>query len=300
MGRWSAGAPPRLAVLTLALTATAALVGGCASNRPPAPASATDLALARTVLIQDAPALRSSWQRGLAEVELRSACMRDHGYTYAVAGQGTEPSTRTVTADALGTGTPATYGFGPATTAEPHNPGDTRPRYVAALDGPATPTETMALPDGTHVNFQTGGCVGAARVRLFGSVRAFMAASMLPQNVHNEFGNWLARGSDTAYTAATRSWQSCMTSRGWTFTSPDAAIDSVRSTTLGAAALDQRQTAIAAADTTCDHTSNLRATRVDALDRYLKTLPSPLVTQLANVYTSQQHAAREAGRVLAS
>jgi hypothetical protein len=300
--RWTIrrGIPLTLAVVTT--MAVSAAVGGCETSHPPrsaasptAVAGSTTEEQARSVIVTDASRLQWSWLVGRAEAQLTSQCMRSQGFVYAVPPPVPEPSARTVTADVPGSGDPATYGVLPGTY-EPHNPGDHQPSYEYALDGAPTSTATMTLPDASTVTYETGGCTARARVRLFGSVRAYVASAYVPQVVSSRFDASLT--TDGAYTSALHGWQSCMESKNWNFVNPEAAIASLQASQLRAAPLDQRQTAIAGADRACDALSHLRARRGQALAQFVQGLSSGLLTQLTTIYVGRMQAGRVAQQAL--
>ncbi len=294
------GTPLTLTVLTAMAVLTA--VGGCTTSHPLRPAAspttaprATTEQQARSVLATDSSALDWSWVVGRAEVQLTSQCMKDHGFVYAVPAPVPEPSARTITADALGSGDPATYGVLPSTD-EPHNPGDDQPSYQNALNGPATSMAMMTLQDGSTVTYVTGGCTGSVRARLFGSVSAYVVSAYVPQVVGNRFDGFLT--ADGSYTSALHDWQSCMKSKSWDFPNPDAAIDSLQTAQLSAASLDQRQTAIAGADRGCDAVSHLRERRSLALAQFVHGLSATLLNQLTDIYDSRVRAGQVARQAL--
>jgi len=301
-GQQRRAARARGAALVLAALVTMA---GCAVSRPSRPAAdrAAPAAVTRAeaVLTISAATLRWDWYVSRAEQLLTGQCMRSHGFRYTLPAFGPEPSTRTVTAYALGRGYPATYGVTTQSLASgnPHDPGDTTRPYQVALEGPATLTARLALPGGGVV-YGTGGCIGFARQKLFGSVRAYVESSYLPQTVRSRFGAFL--GTYHPYLGALRTWRSCMKAGGQRFMDPQAAIESVQSLAMGGmkeAGLARRETAAADTDTACDARSRLRASTSQALARFAHALPSSLLAQLSSIQSSRQAALQVAQRVLA-
>jgi hypothetical protein len=293
--------------LALALVTILVAVGGCGTGHPSRPAAAPTVVghrtavtaeeQARSIIATNAQFLQWSWTLSRAELRLTSQCMQKLGFVYEDPRPAPEPSARTLTADALGSGDPATYGVSTA-AAEPRNPGDDQPAYAYALDGPATSVAMMSLPDGSTVDYGTGGCIGSARTILFGSVRAYVTSSYLPQVVRHEFEAFLT--ADTAAASALRDWQQCMKSQHWDFASPTVAIAWLYATPLTVASLDQRQSVIANADRACDAQSQLRAHRGDALARFVHGLPADLLAQLTAVYDDRVRAGRVAQQALIS
>jgi hypothetical protein len=287
--------------MVAAMTVTVA-VGGCAPSHPPRPASARPGAAvaisqtrARSVIAQDATTLRWSWLIGRTEVQLVAQCMRRHGYTYEIPAPDPEPGPATITADALGGSGPATYGVFPH-GAPPNKPGAEPVSFRDALDGAATEAASLALPDGSTVGYETGGCLGEARTRLFGSVRAYVTSAYLPQTVRDEFDAFLI--ADGAYTDALKAWQSCMAQRHWTFKAPAEAIASLETAQLDAASLNRRQAAIAGADRDCDLRSHLRSRRGQALARFTTGLSGQVLAELDEVSTGRDLAGRVARQTL--
>lgn len=292
---------PALAMVA-AMTVTVA-VGGCAPSHPPRPASARpgpatviSQARARSVIAQDATTLRWSWLIGRTEGQLIAQCMRRNGYAYEVPAPDPEPGPATITADALGGNGPATYGVFPH-GAPPNNPGVEPASFRDALDGAATEAASLTLPDGSTVGYETGGCLGEARTRLFGSVRAYVTSAYLPPTVRDEFAAFLT--TDPAYTVARQAWQSCMAQRHWTFQTPAEAIASLETAQLDAAALNRRQAAIAGADRDCDLRSHLRDRRRQALARFTAGLSAPVLAELGDVSAGRDLAGRVARQTLA-
>jgi hypothetical protein len=257
----------------------------------------TSQAQAATLIAQDGATLEWSWRVGRAETLLTAACMASKGFQYALPVPDPEPDPGTTTVDTVGNGATPTYGVFP-----PRNPpasaGDDGEPFRSALDGPSTAMAEMKLPDGSTVGYETGGCIAQARTTLFGSVRAYVASSYLPQVVREQFEATLA--TDGPYLAALSAWRPCMAGGHWTFDSPATAISSLRTAQLDAAALTERQAAIAGADRDCDAVSHLRARRADALTRFTAGLSGPLLADLDQVYAGRQQAGTVAARTVSS
>ncbi|HVV19903.1 MAG TPA: hypothetical protein VHF06_10740 [Pseudonocardiaceae bacterium] len=282
-----------LAILTV--------VAGCAGGRPPQPVKPA-LVPARSVLSSDAAALRDKWYRNRAEQQLIEQCMTRLGFVYTVPDMGPAPGPNTITSFALGSRGPATYGVTPEefTDAPPTDPGSDQPRYALALDGPASDSGTMTFGGAGKVSYQTGGCQGNARKQLYGSVELYMESAYLPQIEGSAFTGYLA--DDRSYGSALRGWQACMKARDLPAASPDAAANSVEQLAgnSSAAALTRRQTALAAADAACDGKSHLRQRTNEALDRFVGSLSSQLLTQLDAVAGSRAKADRMARQIVSS
>ncbi|WP_203922888.1 hypothetical protein [Rugosimonospora africana] len=281
-------------------------MGGCSRSRPPRPtatvpngvsASAMPQAHASSVIAQDAATLQWSWLVGRAENQLVAQCMKGHGFAYPLPAADPEPDAETMTADALGSGAPPTYGVFPHHD-QPSSPGADQVSFRSALEGAPTAVAAMTLPDGSTIGYETGGCTGQARTGLFGSVRAYVASAYVPQVVRDEFNAFLA--TDGRYTTALKDWQSCMTDRQWSFDSPSAAISSLETAQLDAASLGRRQAAIAAADRDCDSRSHLRANRGNALTQFTADLSGQVLAQLDSIYAARGRAGQVARRALSS
>lgn len=295
----------RRAALALPILAALVAMAGCAASRPSRaagpPAGATAQAAARAVLGVNFSTLRWAWYLGRAEQVLTAQCMQGLGFQYTPPAAGPEPSTRSVTAYALGTGYPATYGVTQQSFSNPHEPGSNQRRYEYALDGPATSTATIILPGGGGAVYGTGGCIGFAREKLFGSVHAYIESALMPQTIRNQFGNFVS--TYRPYRSARQTWQYCMKARGWKFANPQTAIESVQAlagSRVSPTGLAKRQTAIADADTACDARSHLRASTSRALAAFARSVPPGSLTQLSDIYSSRAAALRVALRVLSA
>jgi hypothetical protein len=279
-------------------------MAGCAVSRPSRPAvrpPVPAVAAAEATLAINVPSLRWDWYISRAEQALTAQCMRSRGFQYTPPADGPEPSEQTITAYALGRGYPATYGVTQQSiaSANPHDPGSSKPSYVSALEGPSAPTATLTLPGGGLVAYGTGGCLGLARQELLGSVRAYMESAYLPQMVRSEFSQFLS--TYHPYLAALHGWQSCMRAEGRAFADPEAAIESVQALALGGmnpAGLARRQTAIADTDVACDARSHLRSSTGQALTTYVRSLPAGILAQLSGIQSSREAALGVARRLL--
>ncbi len=244
------------------------------------------------MIAQDATTLRWSWLVGRAEFRLVARCMTSQGFTYAVPPSDPEPGPATMTVDALGSGGPPGYGVFPP-HGQPSGTGTDQPSYQRALDGRLKAPAAMTLPDGGTIGYQTGGCTGAARASLFGSVRTYVASAYVPQVIRNDFDAFLT--TDGPYTTALKVWRSCMAGRHRSFDAPAAAISSLETARLDAVSLGQRQAAIAGADRDCDSRSHLRARRGEALTRFTAGLPGQDLAELDEIQAGRQRAGHVAG-----
>jgi hypothetical protein len=254
------------------------------------------LAVSQTVLATNASSLREKWYRNRAEQQLTAQCMNRLGFAYQIPDMGPPPGLNTMTAFALGSGPPATYGVRPdsVVTAPPGDPDADQPGYQLALGGPLGAMRTVTLPGGAIVGYQTGGCQAEARRELYGSVEAFMVAVNLPQLEGIRFAEFLT--SDRAYLSALRTWQACMRAGKFPVASPDDAARSLLqlSGKARAAALMRQQAAIAAADASCDGPSHLRQYTNQALRQFVGSLSPQVLTQLNDVVRTQASADRMA------
>jgi hypothetical protein len=290
---------PHLALVLAIL----AVVAGCTSGRSPQPARATPApapAPARSVLGSDASSLREKWYRNQAVQQLIEQCMARLGFVYTVPDMGPVPGPNTITAFALGSGYPATYGVTPEAfvDAPTIDPGSDQPRYALALDGPANAMGTMTLAGGGTVSYETSGCQGNARKQLYGSVELFMASSYLPQLQGNAFSGFLS--SDRSYQSALHAWQTCMRTDNLPATNPDDDADSLQQLVGNSSAADlaHRQTALAAADAACDGKSHLRRRTNQALERFVGSLSPQVLTQLDAVAGSRAKADQMARQIV--
>jgi hypothetical protein len=303
-----------LSCVALTLAATAA-VSGCGSHRTQRSGAAAGpaTAAAAAVLTVDAGSVHDRWLLFRAEQVLDARCMRAQGLQYLVTDPGPEPTAGVVTTDALGHishgshATPLTYGVTAVASGQPAEdhyvqtlPDPVRTRYLDALNGPQTPRFTMRLPSGATGSYTTGGCVGQARAELYGSVRAALADTLVPQDLRNSFA--ASRRSPHQPDAAARTWKDCMAAAGWPgVNSPQAAIDSVRSMAARGTSqpdLDARQTAMATADARCDASCHLRTTTNQARTTYLTHQPPKVLTTLQNLALTHHQALQTANRAL--
>jgi hypothetical protein len=261
----------------------------------------------RELLTDNVPALRQKWELGRGEQRLVAACMQRLGLRYFVSSPGPEPAAGTVTQDAAATWRHATYGVLPGTgragadredTYLTRLPGPQRARYSSRLLGTRGQLAAMKLPGGGTVTYGTGGCLGAARRHLFGSVAAFARDSYLPQVMDARFGSYLA--SYRPYLAALAGWRRCMSSAGHRFATPAAAIEATDALAArqgtSARRLASVQRAAARADVACNRRSGLRLSRHFGLATWLHTLPGKLLTQLWSTYQTRQQAVHLARR----
>jgi hypothetical protein len=290
--------------IALALTVLTVLAG-CASSRPAQQAghkaaSATPTrALAQSTLTSNASSLREGWYRNRAEQQLTAQCMKRLGFTYLIPRGGPVPGLDTITKFALGNGHPATYGVTTESliAAPPSDPEADKPGYRLALDGPADSLRKLDLPGGANVGYETGGCQGSARSDLFGSVGAYVLSTYLPQIENILFENFLDR--DQAYLPALHAWQACMRADKFSIASPGDAVVSLLKIAdkTSQADLMRRETALAAADASCDKSSHLRRRTNQALGKFVGSLSRQTLNQLNDVARSQAKADQMARHV---
>ena len=258
------------------------------------------LALAQSMLTSNASSLREGWYLNSAEQQLTAQCMKRLGFVYLIPHTGPVPGLNTITEFALGRGYPATYGVTPESliAAPPSDPEADKPGYQLALDGPAGSLGKLNLPGGASVGYETGGCQGSARSQLFGSVGAYVLSSYLPQIEKILFEKFLLR--DQAYLPALHTWQACMRADKFSVANPGDAAGSllqIADKTSGAD-LMRRQTALAAADASCDRPSHLRQRTNQALVRFVGSLSRQTLTQLNDIAHSRATADQVARRVI--
>jgi hypothetical protein len=258
------------------------------------------LALAQSMLTSNASSLRDGWYLNSAEQQLTAQCMKRLGFVYLIPHTGPVPGLNTITEFALGRGYPATYGVTPESliAAPPSDPEADKPGYQLALDGPAGSLGKLNLPGGASVGYETGGCQGSARSQLFGSVGAYVLSSYLPQIEKILFEKFLGR--DQAYLPALHTWQACMRAEKFSVANPGDAVGSLLQIAdkTSAADLMRRQTALAAADASCDRPSHLRQRTNQALGRFVGSLSRQTLTQLNDIAHSRATADQVARRVI--
>jgi len=279
---------------------------------------------AEILLTSDAASLRQKWYLFRAEQALDAQCMQRLGFRYLVTSPGPEPSTRTVTEDAVSSSYPATYGV-PAmlsgaighssgnssgTTQSGQPPEDryidslrepVRTRYLSALEGTPGVVATLRLPSGAAGTYTSGGCVGYVRKRLYGSVRAALEDPLVPQDMTRLLGIFL--NSYHPFLSALHAWRQCMASAGWRFATPEAAIESVQILAAKGASqaeMDRRQIPIADADVGCDARSHLRMHTSEARIKFVRQQPRQILAELQGIYITRERAVRRALQVLSS
>lgn len=303
-------ASARRAALTLAVLTAVSCGPSHGAQRPAPAATVGDEAMVRAaerMLVADEPSQWSSWLRAGAEQRLDTACMREHGFRYLPNDPGPAPSKGLTTEDVVGAAHPASYGV---TSADDQRgqpaedryvdamPADQRERYLAAFQGSASDSASERLPSGADVSYSTGGCLGQVRARLYGSVRAAIEDTMVPQDVRRSFVDSLT--SDAGYQAALGRWRRCVAAAGWPRKDPADAVDSIQAMaddSLDAARLTTRQNALAGADVSCDGPAGLRAARAAARARFISTRPGAVLAALAGVAAARDRATRLASTV---
>ncbi|WP_405853864.1 hypothetical protein OG407_00345 [Streptomyces sp. NBC_01515] len=293
-------------LIATALTAALATVTGCSTGPAPRPGAAQSQArqeaAALAVLTDDATSLRQRWQLFGTQQVLVQQCMQRLGLRYLVTSTGPEPAAGVTTADTIGTATPPSYEItGPpvgaidGVTAQDRYVSSLAPaareRYLAAYNGSDTRMGTLTLPSGAVSQYLTGGCEGQARTELYGSVRAAMEDTFVPQNVNGMFQNYLT--TDRPYQSALGTWQRCMAQAGWQAGTPAAAIQAIRAqAAVGAspASLAGKQHSEAATDRRCDTASGLRGTLVDQRKLFLKRQPASTLARLNQIEQARQSA----------
>lgn len=297
---------------TAALLALLAVVSACSTHAaqrpvPQAGDPSTTLSAAEHLLTDDSAAQRRSWYLRWAEQVLDQRCMRRAGYRY-LTDPGPEPARGSSTQDAVGTAQPATYGVvwtGSAgllpedryiaglTTAQ-------RGGYVLALNGSAQHTATLRLPSGVLETYRADGCLSTARAELYGSLTSAIEAQTVPQDMR--ILRDAALNTDPGYMSVLRDWQLCMGIAGWTYKSPQAAIQAFqfRATQAGGGRqqLAAGQTAVAGADRACDARTGLRARAVQEQQTYLSRLSTGLLSVLRTLESARARAYRHALQVL--
>jgi hypothetical protein len=296
-------AQARHVALTLAVLS---VLAGCATGQPAWQAERTTgtampaLAVAQAVLTTNASSLREKWYRNGAEQQLTALCMKRLGFAYPVPETGPVPNLNTITAFALGSGHPATYGITPESliAEPPSDPEADHPGYQLALAGPPGAMREVTLPGGEIVGYETEGCRANAREQLYGSVEADAMSVDLPQIEGNLFIKFLS--STQTYLSALHKWQACMRADKFSVTSPEDAADSLLqlSDKISAAALMRQQTAMAASDASCDGPSHLRRRTNQALAKFVGSLSPRVLMQLNDVARSQAKANQMARQIV--
>lgn len=295
-----------------ALLALLAAVSACsthAAQRPAAPPShpsPTTLRVVEHLITSDSASLQQTWYLARAEQFLDQQCMRRAGYPYYT-DPGPQPAPGASTQDAVGTRQPPTYGV----VWTGHNrppaedryvtglPAAQRARYIQTLTGPPNRTATLRLPSGALVTYQTRGCLGTARTELYGSLTVAIEEQTIPEDLR--ILRDTALNTDPAYLPVLREWQQCMSTAGWTYHSPQAAIQAIQfQSTQGTSPqqLDSKQAAVAGADRACDTGTGLRARSAQEQEVFLSRQRSGLLTVLYTLDLTRKRTYQHALRVL--
>ncbi|MGW2958128.1 hypothetical protein ACWDGI_06510 [Streptomyces sp. NPDC001220] len=313
--RRAAHAPARLLpllllVVTLVCTAATACTGPGTAASAEADPAARESGHAAAVLTNDATTLRQRWQLFGASQLLTQRCMRDRGLRFLVTSAGPRPPAGATTAESIGSR--SAPGYGVSTALGSMNKGPTaqdryvrslsataQTRYSAALDGPAGQSAPLTLPSGASGTYATGGCTARARAGLYGTVRAALEDTLVPQDVDQLLQRFLATAP--GYQQALGRWQRCMADAGRPAKTPAALIESLRAEAVrGASAskLAREQRAAATADQHCDGVSGLRRTGADQREVFLRRQPARTRARLEEVWQHRRQALTRAAALL--
>ncbi|MER7836559.1 hypothetical protein ABTY98_11735 [Streptomyces sp. NPDC096040] len=303
--------PPLLILLvTLVCVAASACSGPGTADSAEAASAVRESGHATAVLTNDATALRQRWQLFGASQILTRRCMRDRGLRFLVTSAGPRPPGGATTAESIGSR--SAPGYGVSTALGDLNNGPTaqdryvrslttaeQSRYTAALDGPAGQVAPLSLPSGASGTYATGGCTARARAELYGTVRAALEDTLVPQDVDQLLQRYLATAP--AYQKALERWQRCMADAGQPVKTPAALIDSLRAEAVrgaSAAKLAPEQRAAATADQHCDGVSGLRRTFASQREVFLRQQPARTRARLEEVWQHRQDALTRAAALL--
>ncbi|MFD3583276.1 hypothetical protein [Streptomyces sp. NPDC058683] len=313
--RRAGGAPLRLVpllvpVVTLVCVAATACTGPGAAVTAEAAPAARESGHAAALLTEDAGDLRRRRQLFDASQILTQRCMRDRGLRFLITSAGPPPPAGATTADSIGSRTAP--GYGVSTALGDLNKGPTaqnryvsslsaaeRARYDTALDGPADQMAPLTLPSGASGAYATGGCTARVRAELYGTVRAALEDTLVPQDVGQLLQRYLATAP--AYRKSLARWKRCMADAGRTAQSPAALIQSLRAEAVqGASAskLAREQRAAAIDDQLCDEESDLRRTTATQRNAFLREQPASTPARLEQVWQHRQRALTRAAALL--
>ncbi|WP_242902369.1 hypothetical protein [Actinomadura terrae] len=133
---------------------------------------------------------------------------------------------------------------------------DRRELYRRALDGTDPSAITVEVPELGTIFTSADGCQSKARQRLYGDQRKWIRAKVIITNLPASTFSDLQK--DPAYSAALGAWRSCMSGRGFHYSSPaDAAraMTAARGSTTQSVRPAERRTAVA--DAQCNASSQL-------------------------------------------
>jgi hypothetical protein len=226
---------------------------------------------------------------GRAEEAMVRDCMRDKGYAMPPA-LGSEPAPRHGEVSGVDLDYRRQHGYGIA---------------EAAATGPARQPEPPAVPPGFDqamsggttvtvgaVEVTSGGCEGAARAALAGSVERWAAAVYLPDFLNDDL--IAATSADPARTRARREWQACLGRYGYRFTDYDQPRAEVEKTRMPATA----ERRLAVADGTCLARARVIEAGIELRRAAAMTMPPQWRKNLARAAQIRRASVATADRIL--
>jgi hypothetical protein len=232
----------------------------------------------------------------LAEEELISRCMADHGLTYHAVGPSVEElreqrlaedqqSDDWFGSDDVERASRGGYGFAdalddPEPTRDPvvDHPNNVhleslspaeRQAWHEALFGTFEDHESFELPGGGQASTATSGCLWEARDQLHGDAREYFRTTMALTDIGQQVTERVR--ADDRYQSAVAGWQACMRDSGHRFDSPAEAqneIDALVATAPDRASARAREVAVSVADATCSREAGLAEAARDLIPQH--------------------------------
>lgn len=187
-----------------------------------------------SLLGQDEQFVRNEVSLLGAEQLLIESCMSESGFTYLAADGANLVTPLFLSVPDIERRGKVGYGIGlrlgdgapPANDAYVRSlPAEVQVAYQAALFGEGKGS-TVDLPDGRQQDLRSGGCIGAARSQIYGSVDNWVLVEPVMSSHASLVGNLLE--SNGRFLDALASWSTCMADHGYQFAGPQAAHDYVQ------------------------------------------------------------------------
>lgn len=148
-----------------------------------------------------------------------------------------------------------------------------RKAYRQALFGDERDYQAIQIPHGGKTSFPGVGCVAEARAQLFGDVVSWARVAYIPQSFHAVLTR--RASDDPGYATAMDEWRACLAARGYSFTTPDEAVDDVTKAykrTGNTPETRQDEIAVAVADGECAREAHVPSRVLDLKRKYLHVL----------------------------
>lgn len=170
--------------------------------------------------------------------------------------------------------------------------------YYDSLFGRPGQTIVINPAGGIIITARSGGCRAEAVTQLYGSVRSYIYAVDGAPLIHEFFINQV--DATPTFKAEMRRWAACMQTAGFTFPTPDAAVNDLAhqySKYGPTSSLRRRETSIAVADQVCATRVALIETTTHLQSKVISNLAETVRRQLQTINHADQIALSELPRV---